>query len=174
VECVTFVTEKRLGGDALQRVVQTMQEINPNYSYETNSTFGAAEDNLVAQRRFRLARYFLLSLLACINAISIFAFWMRRNMRNYAICLMCGASGKRIRRAVRLEMLLLTTAGFAVGMALYRVMLWLVPMADPYVYRMTPWDFTLFLGSIELCIQGIVSVIYRRSIHNDALIDQIR
>ncbi|MGI6005151.1 MAG: FtsX-like permease family protein [Christensenellales bacterium] len=171
---ITIMTQERLSNAQRSELVALMQDMMPNHTFSTASNF---DDSIVRhENEFvgRMVRYSSLGILACVNAVSVFVFWMKRNLRPYALYLLCGCSEKRLRRTIVMEVALLTGLGFIVGLLLYYAVLWAIPMQEPYTYAMSLAEIAAVLFFIELATQIITAFGYRRTVRGEALMEQVR
>nr|WP_162990610.1 FtsX-like permease family protein [Maliibacterium massiliense] len=150
------------------------EDVFPGYNFVTNSSYD--ELNVVKRNRyiFQITSALCLGFLACINAISIFVYWIKMNLRKYVIYMLCGLSPQKLRCILNFEIAIISLAGICLGIGIYYISLLIVPMASHFMYTVQWWEIVVIISIIEIFIYACQWWIYHGLMTNNTLIAYIK
>nr|WP_122012219.1 FtsX-like permease family protein [Maliibacterium massiliense] len=174
IQNIQLLFPTSVSGRQQEKLAAYVSELFPGFTFKADSTYSDNTGGRVSRYAYQLMNAGYMSLLACINALSIFVFWLKSNMRQYTVYLMHGLSAKRLKGTLAIEVLIITLLGFAVGLAVFALMQAIIPTAENYLYSISWWEVLVMMAGIELFIQVSVDTVFAQVYTNDALIDQLK
>ncbi|MGI6005685.1 MAG: hypothetical protein ACOX88_09795 [Christensenellales bacterium] len=169
---VTLLFSKSPTRGQKARLEQKLEEIFPSGDFSVNTVYS---DGVVGISRYhqQIISSVYIAFLGCVNAVVLYLFWLRLNMRRTAIYMMHGLTGSNLKWTMAIEAALVTMLGFAAGIALYALVRLLLPPHQNFMYALD-WTGALYMMlGIEVFVQVCVDVNYVMTYTNDALIVHI-
>nr|WP_122012217.1 hypothetical protein [Maliibacterium massiliense] len=162
LKTITVLTDVQLTNEQRGRLQAQIAALFPGYSFSAEAQFD--EDNALLRAGYQrqLSSCVLLGALACVNAMSVFAYWVKCSLQPYMVYLRCGLSGRRLKRVLLWEIVLIDSASLLVGMGLYYAALYLLPSSAARAGAMTPGAWLLFYAGFVLLTCGGMLLRYRR------------
>ncbi|MGI6005686.1 MAG: hypothetical protein ACOX88_09800 [Christensenellales bacterium] len=155
----------------LKKFVNT--ELFPGGNFVLEAAYSDDSGGRVSRYAHQLATSVYMGFLACVNALALFIFWMRNNMRQSAIYMMHGLSAPNLKWTLAMEVGFITMIGFSLGLAVFFAVRLLIPGAENYLYALRWWEPLVMMLGIEAFVQLCVDVAYLNTYTNDALISQV-